>query len=301
MEDKLVTLLGRRGPQTGAELVALTKYSPLALWRTCYDSGHLATGIAGRRYLRLDRAVDGYARLSPSIRREFLTYTVVGLAEQADQVTARVAELNGTAQQVSRIKAAMARKHMADILDEVGIWGPLANQVTFILAGDIVYQMAHTVPRPESSTGRMVRGSDLDVIIVTDDDFPAPVLRRLDEAIYRKKHYLLVHPDHQEEIDYVIKDLAKVRDQLAFDTFEHMVAAKIMNEGTLLCGSPQLFDQIKDMIGAAGIPGKLGAMTGEAERHRLQSWEYLLVSDALEGSDEHFHLFFTREESEEIY
>ena len=53
----------------------------LELWRDCHAPG-LLLRRTGRRYLRLDSAVDGYARLSPSIRREFLTYTLVGLPGQ---------------------------------------------------------------------------------------------------------------------------------------------------------------------------------------------------------------------------
>ncbi len=70
----------------------------------------------------------------------------------------------------------------------------------------------------------------------------------LDDAIYRQKHYLLTHPDHQEEIDYVLKPLAKVRQQLAFDRFEHMVACKILCECQLLYGSPFLFDEIMKLV-----------------------------------------------------
>ena len=110
----------------------------------------------------------------------------------------------------------------------------------------------------------MVRGSDLDIIVVATDDLPEEALQALDDAIYRKKHFLLVHPDYREEIDYIIKRLAKVREQLRFDTFEHMVAAKILHEGQMLCGSAEVFQTIKDLVKQTGVPEKLAAMEKQA-------------------------------------
>ena len=36
-----------------------------------------------------------------------------------------------------------------------------------MIAGDVVFEMAHLEPRPESSTGKLVKGSDLDIVVVT--------------------------------------------------------------------------------------------------------------------------------------
>ena len=86
---RLADILAERGPLTGAELVAAGDFTDvLELWRACHAPG-FALRRTGRRYLRLDYAVDGYARLSPSIRREFLTYTLVGLPDQTAALAAR--------------------------------------------------------------------------------------------------------------------------------------------------------------------------------------------------------------------
>ena len=37
-----------------------------------------------------------------------------------------------------------------------------------MLAGDIVYGMGHDAPRSERSTGQMVRGSDVDLVVITE-------------------------------------------------------------------------------------------------------------------------------------
>ena len=147
----------------------------------------------------------------------------------------------------------------------------------------------------------MVRGSDLDIIVVATDDLPEDAFTALDDAILRRKHYLLVHPSYQEEIDYVVKRLAKVREQLRFDDFKHMVASKILHEGQMLYGSAALFRTIKDLVRDCGVPQKLLAMEERATRHRLAAEDHLLdpAADALTG--EHLNLFYTREEGDEIY
>lgn len=298
---ELVAILERDGPLTGAELLAQAHMEPLPLWRLCRGCPDIRFERIGRRFLRLDRAVEGYARLSPSVRREFLSYTVLGLEPQQSAINARAQQLKADTERISRFKSNVARESMASILSELGMPGTLVAQVTFIIAGDVTYNMSHAVPRPEKSTGRMVRGSDLDIIVVAADDFPEESLQALDDAIYRKKHFLLVHPDHREEIDYVIKRLARVREQLKFDTFEHMVASKILNEGLMLCGSADLFQTIKDLVKQNGVQEKLAAMEKAAIEDRAAAEAHLLESPVDARTGEHFNLFYTREEGDEIY
>jgi hypothetical protein len=177
----------------------------------------------------------------------------------------------------------------------------LADAV-FLVAGDITYGMAHRVPRPEQSSGEMVRGSDLDLIIVTADSLPDEAAGALDEAIYRQKHYLLVHPDFREEIDYILKPIAKVRRQLAFDRFEHMVACKILCESQFLCGSSPLFDELMGLVDASGVRARLDSLEATAQVERAAAEHTLLDPAATAASGQNpLHLFYTREEGDEIY
>ncbi|MCK5806404.1 MAG: hypothetical protein KAI66_26465, partial [Lentisphaeria bacterium] len=128
----------------------------------------------------------------------------------------------------------------------------------------------------------------------------APVSQALDDAIYRQKHYLLTHPDLQEEIDYILKPLAKVRKQLAFDRFEHMVACKILCECELLYGSPFLFDKVMALVEESGVREKLDAMQAAAETFR-DTAERTLLNPNTPDPESHLTLFYTREESDEIY
>jgi hypothetical protein len=298
---EIVKLLDREGPLTGAELIDKTQQEALPLWRACRTSGEIRYELVGRRYLRLDRTIDGWARLSPSIRREFLTYTVIGGTGQEAAISERAGKLARDGDRISRAKSYLARDAMASVLAELGTGQPLAGKVTFIIAGDVTYQMAHAVPRPESSTGRMVRGSDLDIIAVAEDDFPVDTLQQLDNAIYRKKHYLLVSPSHHEEIDYVVKRVAQVREQLRFDTFPHCVASKILYEGEMLCGSREVFDTIKLLVEESGVPGKVAELERQATEARAAAEEYLLSTDVGNPNAKYFNHFYSRDEHDEIY
>ena len=297
--QSIVDILSGSGPRTGAELSGDGRFTDvLDLWRACH-APNIVLRRTGRRYLRLDSAVAGYARLSPSIRREFLTYTFVGLESQRAAIEIRAADLEKAAEAISREKLDLARESICMALASLPDEQLLLRNAAFMIAGDITYGMAHRVPRPEKSSGQMVCGSDLDIIVVTTDTLSETATQALDEAIYRQKHYLLTHPDHREEIDYVLKPLEKVRRQLAFDRFEHMVACKILCECRLLYGSPFLFGEIMKLVDASGVRAKLDAMHADADAERADAERILL--DPAACAQNHLHLFYTREEGEEIY
>ena len=254
----------------------------------------------GRRYLRLDKTVEGYARLSPSIRREFLTYTVVGLTGQMKESAARCLELQQGFVRISQYKREFVRDVIQRIVESSPNRERLRAHLCYMIAGDVTYGMAHTVERPEPSTGRPVRGSDLDVVIVSDEEFTAAERKVLDATLYREKWTMLVLPQFREEIDYVIKDMAKVLTQLQFDSFRHMVACKILHESELLYGSVELFACIKQLVGEFGIPNKLARMEDRAIRERETAEMQLVEHSATKQAHTWQHLFFTSEEREEI-
>jgi hypothetical protein len=298
---EIVKILRETGPLTGWQLLEQTGMEALPLWQICQKTPEIRSECAGKRYLRLDRNVEGFARLSPSIRREFLTYTIHGLEDQAANITAKARLLSQEVQQISRAKYDLAKESMLSVVVSLPGWENIKERVCFVIAGDVTYGMAHAVPRPEVSTGKMVRGSDLDIVVIAENDVPKDALNDLDQAIYRKKHYLLVHPNYQEEIDYLVKDIAKVHEQLAFDSFQHMIASKIIHEGELLCGSSAVFEKIKSMVEDMNVPAKIAAMERHAAEYREQAEISLLQADASRADAPFLNLFYTREEGDEIY
>ncbi|MFH0953578.1 MAG: hypothetical protein V1873_04545 [Verrucomicrobiota bacterium] len=300
-EQEIIAILERAGPQTGAQLLELARTEVFDLWRTCRNAPGIRSRIVGKRFLRLDRTVEGYARLSPSIRREFLTYTVLGLEGQGRQILEKAQQLSEEIQKISRNKLDLARETIGSTVAPLRSAAQILEQACFIIAGDITYGMSHAVPRPESSTGKMVRGSDLDIIVVTVDDLPAKAVEELDDAIFKKKHFLLVHPDYREEIDYLIKNLSKVRVQLRFDAFESMIACKIMDEGQLLYGSAAVFGTVKDLLVAHAIPAKLEDLEKQAAVMRAEAEIQLSEPGTSPRGSEFANLFYTQEEGDEIY
>ncbi|HSW40042.1 MAG TPA: hypothetical protein VLL97_11185 [Acidobacteriota bacterium] len=290
------------GPLTGGRLIEKTGMEALPLWKNCMLDPDIRQERVGRRFMRLDRSVDGYARLSPSIRREFLTYTVIGLKSQAAGIEALARKRREEIHAISRAKHELAGETMESLTRSLDVWDGISGRVCFIIAGDIAYNMAHDVPRPEVSTGRMVSGSDLDIVAVAEDSVGESDLKALDNAILRKKIFLLTNPNYREEIDYLVKNISRVREQLEFDSFQHMIASKILYEGKFLYGSPAVFEKIKGMIEASGVPGKLARLEEQAVKNRFMAEEQLLNPDPHTVFNEALlNLFHTREEGDEIY
>jgi hypothetical protein len=299
MEEEIINLISTRGPLTGSEIKKFISGDNLLLWRTCKTSSHLQVKSVGVRYLRFDRQVNGFARLSPSILREFLTYSVVGLADKPNLIEKRGKEISSHIVKVSRSKMELARNLVEVVKAQFGETWP-HEQVCFILAGDIVYDMAHDVPRPERSTGRLVRGSDIDLVVILSDDVPDDLIRRLDSAIYQEKYKFLKSPSINEEIDYVIKKLERVREQVRFDTFKNMVACKILQEGKLIGGSDRLYHEVIRLLEDNGVLEKLDRLQEAAIAFRKQEEEFLVQNDAKSINREDLYYFYPAEESEEF-
>ena len=296
----IIGILETQGPLTGKELIQETGKDVFALWAACNRSKQIITRIIGNRYLRLDRQIEGYARLSPSIMREFLGYTVIGVEKHWQNVLLKAELLQKEIRDVSKKKFELAQKTIQRVVDDHKECALINQRVCFMIAGDVVYDMAHAEPRPEASTGELVKGSDLDIIVILNH-LPEQVKRSLDSAIYQEKHKLLMNPSSREEIDYIVKDLFKVQDQLQFKDFKSMVASKILDESRFLFGSRDLFHKIKNMLLREGIPEKILALEKEAILNREHAESYLLNAVGNLSEEEAMKYFYTTEEKEEIY
>lgn len=300
LENDIVRVIREQGPLTGFELLKQVNGDMFQVWRHCMLSQGLLIQTVGPRYLRLDRRVEGFARLSPSILREFLTYSVIGPVRDPGSTLRKVDEIRRHIEQVSRSKSELAYEIISSAMERCDLSGPAGEQLAVLIAGDIVYNMAHDVPRPERSTGRLVKGSDMDVVVVVDDRFPKGMIVRLDDAIYQEKQRILMTPHLREEIDYIVKDMGRVREQMRFDTFKRMVACKILQEGTLLYGSEALFCAIKTMLKETSVTEQLAALEDRATIFREAALRELLDGDPEAMKESLQDLFYPAEESEEF-
>jgi hypothetical protein len=309
-EVRLTRLIQQLGPRTGAEVLAASPApafaqaepgeQAFACWRAAVLSPRLVVRRVGTRYLRLDHKVEGFARLSPSILREFLTYSVVGLVDDVSALDRRAAEVLAHVRAVSRAKLELATGVVAGVAARIAEDAGGGGDYCIFLAGDVVYDMAHDVPRPERSTGKMVRGSDLDLVAVVDDAAPEALLRRLDAEMYQQKYRYLINPSAREEIDYIVKPLARLREQMQCDTFKKMVACKILHEGVFIHGSRELFTAAKTLLEEYGVTRKLATMEASAARLRRAAEERLLGTERGILTADELRLFFTTDEAEEF-
>ncbi|MBI5253909.1 MAG: hypothetical protein HY930_05895 [Euryarchaeota archaeon] len=291
---EILRLLKERGPLTGRELYELTGVEVFELWRSCNASKDLIIKKVGRHYLRFDKDVEGYARLSPAIQREFLTYSVVGLKKDEVKVRQKARKLSLEIKKISQRKFELAKSAIAEMIAKLG--DAQIKNVCFVIGGDVAVEMAHNNLRPERSTGELVTGSDLDIVVMTRDDFSG--LKELDEAMHKTKAALLKL--HREEIDYKIKSSSKVAEQAKFDTFEHIIACKIMNEAKFLYGSKSVYKQVLRILKESSVPEKLKKLEKIAVEKRKEAEEYLLRKGKI-SEEEYFKLFTTTEEFGEIF
>lgn len=304
--EELIKLLEKEGPLTGKELSEKTGIDVLPLWRACYKSPDIYTKVFGHKYLRLDQKIEGYARLSPSIMREFLTYTVVGLHKDIDEIERKAEVLYNRIKLISKQKHELAYNTISKLIESLEDSENLRNSICVLLAGDVVYDMAHSELRPEVSSGKLVNGSDLDIVVISRGLSEAD-LRSLDLLIYKEKGFLIKNPEYKEEIDYVIKDISKAYEQMEFNDFKSMVACKILHEGAFLYGNHDIFNLIKSTLVEKNVPEKLLKLENEAIENSKAAFKYLLNLSEKEVNKselietEFTNYFYTKEESEEIY
>ncbi|MDW7738942.1 MAG: hypothetical protein SCJ97_02635 [Bacillota bacterium] len=296
----LYELLEKEGPMTGKKVVSSTGLDTFDAWKQCRMDDKIISSLVSTRYLRLDSKVENYARLSPSIMREFLNYTIIGIERDRSDISEMAVRLEAELTLISRKKVELAESTVKRLIEANPAKEDYIDQACFIIAGDVVYGMAHSEPRPESSTGELVRGSDLDIIVVTDN-LSEVLTSDLDRMIFGEKYNLLMNPAVKEEIDYLIKDLETVSDQLKFDNFKSMVASKILYEGEYLYGSKKIFRTIGKMLIDSGIPNIIAGLEKNAALERQAAEHQLLKAEETEDRDHLMALFYTTEEKEEIF
>lgn len=296
--EEIIQVLKERGPLTGKELQNLTGMETFDLWRSCK---HLKVVIkrVGRRYLRFDRKVKGYARLSPAIEREFLTYSIIGLEKDKAEIEKRARQLEKEIRKISKKKLKIAVRVIKDVLISLKtLKDYIEANGCFIIGGDVPLEMAHREIRPEVSTGKMVVGSDLDIVIIIKDGFSRDALKKLDDSMLEVKYRLL--KSQGEEVDYLIKNISKVREQVRMKTFEDMVACKIIHESKFLWGNMAIYKEVLKMLKEGKVPEKLSELERKAIKYREEAEEYLLKKEGV-TDEEYLKLFTTSEEFNEIF
>ena len=113
IEAEILKILLEDGPQSGATLTEkLPHISDIAVWRACYGSGEIRVNNCARYYLRYDILRGNQLRLSPSILRDFLTFSLVYHTEQMVEIVEMGTILANNFRSISLQKLSLSLIHI---------------------------------------------------------------------------------------------------------------------------------------------------------------------------------------------
>ena len=235
IKEALIKNVLKDGPLTGkglARKLGLRSIEEIfKLWQACELSEDIEMVDVGTRYLRLDKNIG--ARLSPSLGRRFFTYSIIGLKGDV-RVKTRLDILRQYLSKINNEKLAIAMEMVK------GIEG-ITKDFAVVIAGDITYGMGHRELRVDNQ-GEYVRGSDIDLIAVIEDDSLKGAIEK--ELMSKKIINLNKQLSEKEEMDFKVKTLSEIEDSLLRKEHEDLVAAKVLNEAILLSGSSIIYNKL---------------------------------------------------------
>jgi len=239
LSRRIGMLISDNGPMLGKELHAhLPEVGHLELWQACFSSDDLQISQFSRYYLRYDITREDMIRLSPSILRDFMSFTLMSISQ---------GDLKG-------------------------------HRACAFIAGDLAYFLGHNEPREVAALGELVRGSDLDVIIVHDGLEPADI-EKMEAHMLAAKNYLMRKPSLRQELDFIIKPVEKMFGQFRYHTIQEKIASKIVYESLFMAGSVVLYTQIMDQLRLSGTEQKITDDFSKGLEDRSQAVTRLLGAD----------------------
>ncbi|MAN45843.1 MAG: hypothetical protein GYB49_02315 [Alphaproteobacteria bacterium] len=299
IEVRIEAMLAEKGPRLGKELAEDMRDVPqLALWQACYQSRKLHVSHFASYYLRFDITREDQVRLSPSILRDFLSFTLFGLPGQRDKMIERQGTLSNMHREISREKLSVAQSVMKQVFVTLG--REIRSQLCAFIAGDLAYYLAHNEPREHMATGEMVKGSDIDIIIILSEALPEDVQERIDTEMTALKNYYLRHPEYRHEIDFICKRKSVMERQFQYGDIHDKIASKIAYESMFLGGSLTLYMEVRDAMVRTGVDRLIEADFEHALKDRKHAMQRLLEARSDMIDDETRSLFYFSQERVEF-
>lgn len=251
IEAEIEKILREGGPCTGGVLCEkLPHISDIAIWRACYGSGQIRVSNCARYYLRYDILRGNQLRLSPSILRDFLTFSLVYLTDQMVEIVEAGTMLANRFRTVSLEKLSWAREALLQ-LDE-DLQEVLYEHCVVFLSGDIAYYLAHETQRTHSQLGVQVNGSDIDIVIVANRGAPPDKIERIESQLLTTKKIYLMTPHIREELDFIVKPIDTMLEQLAYGDIHQKIASKILYESYFLMGRVDIYQTLMRHLKLSG-------------------------------------------------
>ena len=298
IEARVIRTLEAKGPRIGKELALdLPDVPSLALWQACYKSRELHISHFASYYLRFDITRGDQVRLSPSILRDFLSFTLFGLPGQRDRMIERQGTLSNYHREVSKQKIDVAQEVMGSLL--VKMPREIRANVCAFIAGDLAYFLAHNEPREHAGLGEMIKGSDIDIIVIYQD-LSDEIVKGIEDDITELKNYYLRHPDYRHEIDFIVKSRAKMERQFGYTDIHDKIASKIAYESMFLGGSLPLYMNVRGAMKRTGVDELIEADFEHALHDRKHAMRTLLEWTSGELDEETRSLFYFSQERVEF-
>ena len=299
IEARVIALIAEQGPQIGKELAgALPDVPVLALWQACYRSRTLHISHFASYYLRFDITREDLVRLSPSILRDFLSFTLFALPGQRDQMIERQGTLANMHREISREKISLAQLVMKQLFVSLG--REVRSQLCAFIAGDLAYFLAHNEPREHAASGEMVKGSDIDIVIILSESLPDEIKTRIDAEMTALKSMYLRHPQYRHEVDFICKRKSVMERQFQYTDIHDKIASKVAYESMFLGGSLTLYMEVRDAMTRTGVDQLIEQDFDYALKHRKDAMHTLLDAPGDTLDEETRSLFYFSQERVEF-
>jgi len=275
IEQKVHDALSEHGPMVGQALKdQLGQIDSMELWRICYQSNLFRITSFSRYYLRYDITRDNQLRLSPSILRNFLTYSLVYKKGQQGQAVEQGTRLANKHRVISNRKIGIARKVILSL--EESLREKLNRTCSFFVSGDLAYFLGHDVPRVHKQTEAIINGSDIDIVIVYNTEVTPEDIKLAEEQVLKFKYQALKAEGGGEEIDFIFKPVSKLMTQLQYRDIHEKIASKILYESFFIYGRLDIYDHLLMQMRLLGTEAKIEADFDTALQEREQTIRKIL-------------------------
>lgn len=301
LESQVSQVLNERGPLTGAILSeALPDASPIDLWKVCFESNLFRIINSARYYLRYDITRENQLRLSPSILRDFLTYSLVFKPDQRAQAVENSARLANKHRVISRRKMRVARQAIMSLDEDTR--SALNQGACFFISGDVAYYLGHDVPRVHSEYETTIRGSDIDILVIYNHEIDISIIKDAERQFLKFKSLALRNPDIAEEIDFLFKPVSKMFGQMRYRDIHEKIASKVLYESFFLYGRIDLYERLMFELEMSGVQARIEAdfETALMERKETirQIFKLVKTGDKLDNAEIQSLFFFSQERLE---
>ena len=297
IEQEIKSTLKEFGPLSGSQLSEkLPEFTNIALWRQCYGSASIRVSNCARYYLRYDITRDNQLRLSPSILRDFLTFSLVYLTDHMVEIVEAGTRIANQFRTISLKKLNWAREALLQ-LDE-DLQQVLYDHCVVFLSGDIAYFLAHKTIRTHNQLGVQVNGSDIDIVIVTNRGAPQDKIERIESQLLTTKKIFLTTPHIAEELDFIVKPIDTMLAQLRYQDIHQKIASKILYESYFLMGRVDIYHTLMKHLKLSGTWDQIehDFETALQQRKNTIAKILALAADASTKDPEVASLFFASTE-----